>query len=535
MVTNNSVGATMDSPGYADTANGWVSSAGAGIPGVTVSDGYEVTSTDDNGIYYLESEKKNEIVFISIPGGYEPPVIDNVPQFFKRLTAGADSVERMDFTLTAVNNERHVVLAVADPQLANRTNDLAQFEDCLTDLNDVISRYKAAGKKAYILTLGDLTWDDYWENWALPDYVNLQKKYGTAVFNTIGNHDHDPDYYVDWDAEQTWRSVMGPNWYSFNLGKVHYVVLDNIQYTATGSSARYSNTLADYQLEWLKKDLAAVTDKTAPLVIALHSPLYNPPNATNNVPAFYTTNGQELYDCLADFTEVLVLSGHRHFNYRVIPREGLTEHNLGAICGTWWWTGNINHAGNHICVDGSVGGYGVYEVNGKNMEWHYRSIGYSRNYQFRTYDRNMIHITAANKYAPNANAANAAKGPEYAGEYATAKNDNEVLINVWGYEPGWTVEVTEGSVPLTVTRVSVKDPLHIISYEFSRLNNNADPSASFLSVNTSHMFRVYANSPSSTLTVKVTDRFGTVYTETMKRPKVLMYNEKEPLPDTAAR
>jgi len=43
---------------------------------------------------------------------------------------------------------------------------------------------------------------------------------------------------------------------------------------------------------------------------------------------------------------------------------------------------------------------------------------------------------------------------------------------------------------------------------------------------TYNIFRVTANSPTSTLNIKVTDRFGNVYTETMTRPKELTYDMK---------
>ena len=101
---------------------------------------------------------------------------------------------------------------------------------------------------------------------------------------------------------------------------------------------------------------------------------------------------------------------------------------------------------------------------------------------------------------------------------------NDVLINVWGYDPSWTVEVTEGGTSLAVERVSVKDPLHIISYEAKRLNAGAVPTSSFITGNTAHMFRVRASSATSTLEIKVTDRFGNIYTETMTRPKAFTWS-----------
>jgi hypothetical protein len=97
--------------------------------------------------------------------------------------------------------------------------------------------------------------------------------------------------------------------------------------------------------------------------------------------------------------------------------------------------------------------------------------------------------------------------------------NNEVLINIWGYDPGWTVEVKEGGTSLPVKRVSALDPLHIISYEAKRLNAGAVPTSSFVTNSTSHMFKVTATTAAATLTISVTDRFGNVYTETMTRPK----------------
>jgi hypothetical protein len=518
--------AVPDKPGM--NIKGVVYSNETGIPGVVVSDGYEVTVTDANGFYYLASEKKTGYVFISVPGNYEVPNTENAPQFFKRLSGGS-AVEQKDFPLSPVNNEKHVVVAMADMHLANRTSDLAQFGAFLTDVNSVIGAYKASGAKVYGLTLGDQTWDAYWysNNFTLTHYLTWMNKIDCPVFNIIGNHDNDPYYANDWQAEQAYRNIIGPTYYSFNLGKVHYVVLDDIEYVNTGGAAgvvgerNYNDRITADQIAWLKKDLATITDKSTPVVVAMHIPLYRMPNVSNNA-SYQLVNGAEFTACLAGFSKVHVLSGHTHINYSAEPSAAVMEHNVAAVCATWWWTGHTNQAGNHICKDGSVGGYAVWEINDKNLQWHYKSIGYDKNYQFRTYDLNTIQITPEN-YAPSANTTYAAKLPEFAGSYANANSNNEVLINVWGYDKEWTIEVSEGATPLPVTRVSVKDPLHIISYEAKRLNANADPTSSFVTDPTSHIFKVTASSPSSTLNIKVTDRFGNIYTETMTRPKTFNY------------
>ena len=87
------------------------------------------------------------------------------------------------------------------------------------------------------------------------------------------------------------------------------------------------------------------------------------------------------------------------------------------------------------------------------------------------------------------------------------------LISVNGKPQRASYEVKEGDKSLAVERVTVKDPLHLIAY------NAKTPTGGFGTTNTKHMFRVKASSASSTLEIKVTDRFNNVYTESMKRPK----------------
>lgn len=511
------------------TIKGIVSEDGKGIEGVVISDGYEVTTTDVNGVYYLPSAKMNKYVFISVPGNYEVSNKNNLPLFFQRLSGGG-SVERKDFSLTKTNNNKHVVLAMADWHLANRVSDISQFtSSVLPDINATIADYKSKGTKVYGLTLGDLSWDLYWytNKFALPEYLQQMYKVNTTIFNVIGNHDNDPYASNDWDAALPFKELVSPNYYSFNLGKIHYVVLDNIDYINTGGSngkvgdRNYRGVVVPYQMDWLRKDLATIKDKSTPIVVAMHIPLYNRPALLGNGDQTNTLrldNASEIVSVLSAFSNVSVLTGHSHNNYTAEPSSSLMEHNIGAICATWWWTGY--HVKNHICTDGSPGGYGVWEMDGENIKWHYKSIGSEKEYQFRTTDLNSVHITAE-KYAPASNNTEMAK---YAGPYATPNNNNEVLINVWGYDTQWKIEVKENGNTLAVNRINAMDPLHIISYDAQRLNAKAG--VTFPATVTNHIFKVKASNATSTLEIKVTDRFGRIYTESMKRPKEFNYSMK---------
>lgn len=513
------------------TIKGVIHAQGVGLANVVVSDGVEVTKTDSDGIYYLPSKKENKYVFVSIPGNYEVEANKSAPMFYKPLTKTAIQVEVQDFKLIPVDNNKHVVMTMADLHLAGRNGDVSQFETgFLKDVNSTIQAYKSSGTKVYGLTLGDLTWDVYWyaNKYFLSDYLVQMNKINAPVFNVIGNHDNDPYVANDLLSEAAYRNIIGPTYYSFNLGKVHYIVLDNVEYNNAGGSMGtiggrdYRGKITTNQIEWLKKDLAMIEDKSTPIIVGMHVQLNNNPswNGTNQSSTARLDNSSDFISAFSGFSSINVLTGHTHINYTVENSSSLMEHNTAAVSATWWWTGRTDHGNNHIATDGSPGGYGIWEFNNKDIKWLYKGIGHDKNYQFRAYDLNKVHITAA-KYAP---ASTDVKLAAEATGYTTANNKNEVLINVWGYDQQWKVEVTENGNPLTVNRVSVLDPLHIISYSAKRLQFNA--AVTFPTTKTAHMFKVTASNATSTLQIKVTDRFQNVYTETMTRPKDFTYSMK---------
>ncbi|MFR6414517.1 MAG: hypothetical protein ACLUNS_01455 [Alistipes shahii] len=57
---------------------------------------------------------------------------------------------------------------------------------------------------------------------------------GVPFFTTIGNHDKSS---VDYTGD-TYRDVLGPRWYSFNRGEVHFVAMDNCLFTGHGLHGR---------------------------------------------------------------------------------------------------------------------------------------------------------------------------------------------------------------------------------------------------------------------------------------------------------
>ena len=506
-------------PATGSTVYGKVSCEGTGIQGVVVSDGIEVVKTDAKGVYQLKSKKYHGYVFVSTPSGYEPIANGILPKFHASLKSAATVAERVDFQLKKVDGqENHRMLMLGDIHLAARTDDKNQFKDFVKDINATVA---ATPGKVYAMTLGDMTWDRYWlvNNYSFEEYLSDASGIkGVMIYQTIGNHDHSMYYAGDFDTVKDYKEYLGPTYYSFNIGKVHYVVLDDVECTnstpATDEKGNkcyeraYDGHIVSDELTWLRKDLASVPNGT-PLVVTMHIPLYNKDKK------YQLKEGSALESVLKSYPEVHLFTAHTHTVYNTdhLGSDHLFEHNAGSICGTWWWSGKET-PGVHIGQDGSPGGYTVMDVTGTDFKWQYKATGAEADYQFRTYDRNQIHLTRE-AYIPNCNNPSDFE-PSIWGKASAA---NEVYINVWNWDPAWTVEVTENGAPLTVSQIisGEKDPLHLIAYTAKRLNKNG--ALSFPTNQTNHLFKVTASGPSTTLEIKVTDRFGKVYTETMTRPK----------------
>ena len=516
-------------PDAGTTVYGIVSSAGVGVENVVVSDGAEVTVTNEKGIYQLKSAKKWGYVFISVPSGYEVPSVGVLPQFHRALKNSADVVERADFKLEKVDGQdSYKIFMLGDMHLANRTGDLGQFAQFTSDLTDYMTRHK--GEKMYALTLGDMTWDLYWysNSYYFPQYlntVNSQIK-NLQIFHTMGNHDNDFQTRSDYDAAVKYVDQICPTYYSFNIGKVHYVVMDDIDCSSyDGTESRnYVKSLSAEQLDWLAKDLSHVA-KTTPVVVAMHAQVFYPTTSGFKID-HDPVNTQRLFDILDGYT-VRFVTGHTHKLFNVTPDAPIVdghnfrEYNSGSVCASWWWSGNLT-PGIHIGTDGTPGGYGIWDVTGTDFQCLYKSTGWPEEYQFRSYDLNNVHFSMADVPLMPSDISASVKNAymQYVNAYPQ-NNDNEVLINIWNWNSDWTLSVVdENRKTLPYTEVWAYDPLHIAALSVKRFNNAGLKSTpSFITDKFTHFFKVKADDADTDLVITVKDEFGNEWTENMQRPK----------------
>lgn len=510
-------------PDVETTVYGLISDGLHPIPNVVVSDGYEVATTDSNGIYQLVSDKTNGYVFMSVPSGYEAVSEGVVPCLYKHTRLSRSKCERIDFVLNKLESQdNYTLLVCGDMHLANRTKDLSQFSKFTDEVNALVQ--SSGSRRVYALTLGDMSWDIYWDDnkFGLPEYLNLinDNLKGLQIFHTMGNHDNEYTATSDFSAEQKYRAIVAPTYYSFNLGRIHIVVLDDIDCSGyDGTTSRiYAERLTDNQFRWLEKDLQYV-GKSTPIIIAMHAPLYKPARGSDEF-AFNMekTNAERLLNIL-DGYNVEFVTGHSHlmFNYE---DTAVREHNSGAVCGSWWWSGYLTD-GVHLCPDGTPGGYGIWNINGKNISRIYKAIGHDQNYQFRAYDLNKVAFSLDDVPSmPKDDSKIMAAYMKYANAYP-GNNDNEVLINVWNWNPRWNIKVTtEQGNQLPVRQVWAYDPLHIAAMTVKRFNSsNLKSVPNFITEEYTHFFKVKAPDATSEIKITITDDCGNTYSETMKRPQ----------------
>lgn len=455
------------------TIKGRVQGNGAGIAGVAVTDGYSVTTTDKKGNYSLNAHSAAEFVYITLPAGYAFPNNKGIPQFYQPLTQKEGTL-KADFTLDklTVDDTKHNFVVWADTQIISEKDAELLKTQSAPDLKQLVAAYPK-DTLFHGIGCGDLVWDHFE---LFEDYREAVAIAGIPFFNVIGNHDMDIDGGSDDVSAKTFKKQFGPTYYSYNRGKIHYVVLDNVFFI--GTAKKYIGYLTEAQLRWLEQDLALVKPGTT-VVVSNHIPTDTGNQRRNKLAeeaiGGTVANRNQLYKLLKPY-KVHIMSGHTHMNEKW-EKDNVMEHVHGTVCGAWW-TGPI-------CSDGTPNGYGVYEVDGDDIKWYYKSTGKEKDHQLRVYGK---------------------------GKLTTAPD--EVVANVWNWDPKWKIEWWEDEVAKGAMEQRVElDPWSIELHggpQLPKKHKFVEPTL------TDHLFFAKPSPTAKKITVKATDRFGTVFTETIQ-------------------
>lgn len=430
----------------AATVSGKVTSAGKGLANVVISDGFSVVLTDSSGSYSITPDRNATNIFMSTPAGYEFRNNYNVARQYETL--GTRNEYNFDLTRLKHKDHKHSFIVWADPQVKNKKDVKQMMETTVPDVQQLIASMPK-GTLIHGIGVGDLVWDSLE---LFPDYNRAVAQMNIPFFQALGNHDMDYRMGGDETSDKTFKEVYGPTYYSFNRGKAHYVVLDDVRYL--GEERKYDGYITEAQLSWLAKDLQHVS-KDHLLIICLHIPVHNG-----------VKNNKELYTLLKGYKNVHIMSGHTHYNVNAIT-NGIYEHNHGAVCGAWW-TGPI-------CSDGTPRGYGVYEVEGNQLKWYYKSTGLTKAHQ----------VSAT---------------------VETLTNQKRLIANVWNWDPEWKVEYElDGKNMGPLEQTAGFDPLSVKLYKGNKLPAGrpfAEPHR------TKHLFMAHFSPTVTKVKVIVRDRFG---------------------------
>lgn len=515
------------------------------VAGVIVSDGYEVTTTDKNGAYYLKSCKRNPQVFITAPGNYEIWRDDVVPQFWADFELPSDRFERHDFRLKKANNLRHAIIIFADAHLANQRNDVKIFS---TDYADVLKARSDSlekdGYKVYTFNLGDSSWDTYWASngYLVSDFRDTLNDIGypTAVYSCMGNHDNDPGAEfgndTDFIASLPYQKAFGPRYYSQNIGKVHYVFLDNINYINTPSDKEiykglynkrnYTEEFSEEQLEWLKKDLSKVSHDT-PIVVAMHGPMFRwiedaPKKGATRISDEVvirtdSASTMQLLEILRPYKNAHAFSGHSHKQSLVrIPEHigTLVEHNISGVCGAWWHTRATGLK--NLCPDGTPVAYETLMVDIDSITWAHHTFEFPDDRMFFAWDMNGVkeyfsqneEIKVLRNLFP--------KWKDY-----SHLPENTIYINIWNYDPQGELIVEEDGLPLQVEKITDQNPLLTAAYVCRNVvwrNEWDKPGYAYPQM--FNLFKVQAHTPDSRVRIVWKDSFGRTFQQLLQRPAV---------------
>jgi 3',5'-cyclic AMP phosphodiesterase CpdA len=169
-------------------------------------------------------------------------------------------------------------------------------------LEETVHRINALPRQpAFMLHTGDLTHLARADEFDTVSQV-MQGARGGELYCVPGEHDvftDDGRLY----RERFGRGTRGAGWRSFDYQGVHFIGLVNVRNLQAGSLG----VLGQEQLDWLRQDVAGLTDST-PIVVFAHVPLWT----VYREWGWGTEDAAQALGHLYRFGSVTVLNGHIH-------------------------------------------------------------------------------------------------------------------------------------------------------------------------------------------------------------------------------
>lgn len=320
-------------------ANGRRDLGEAGLPGVVVSDGTDVTVSGSDGLYHVAGAAGRH-VFVIEPGdrralgGFHRPRQATV-DFPLTRSRVADDWRFAHLSDTHVHAGNALRLRRALEQARRSGCDFAVVSGDL--VKDALRVSEAAARGEYALFVAEAARAELPVRSALGNHeVFAIERHESLVATTH------PSY-----GKKLYEEILGPRYYAFNRGAIHFLVLDTVGI----DDLRYYGFLDPEQLEWVKKELTHVPQGT-PVVTVGHIPLRSgvvslgyfaePLNVNGEVSYRHIVrNAEALGSILKPYRWTLALQGHTHTAERLRLWDGGTTryHTAPAVDRTIWAPG----------------------------------------------------------------------------------------------------------------------------------------------------------------------------------------------------
>lgn len=378
---------------------------------VMVSNGREVVRSDSEGLATLPAESGMS-VFITKPAGFELPLDEyNIPKFyyhhlpegspplrFGGLAPTGELPKRIEFPLVRGEYKENFQAVIIGDTQPYSNNEVGYVRDSLS------KEFAALDGLEFVMIEGDILGDDLG---LFPRFKEILSVADAPQYYVPGNHDLDFDAKDDAHSFDTFKREWGPAYYSFDIGRVHFVVLDNVQYPCTpennadgrhefcknpDTDPTYNGVISERQMQWLSNDLAQ-TDEDKLVVVNMHIPPVT--FVDDDSSKHQTDNVTDLYDLL-EGRKALLLSGHTHTIEHFQPGEyfpgwedavdagptPVPQIITGAGAGAWW-SGDFDGEGVPESYQrlGAPRGYFIFDFNGNTYQERFKASGKSKEKQ----------------------------------------------------------------------------------------------------------------------------------------------------------